>query len=79
MDFNIGPTRNPKCGSRRSWACDPINTTGDTLVRTRKCCSKRESSLVVYIADNSWMILSLLALPTQRQCTKNQVSYAMYV
>ena len=79
IDGNIGPTRTPKCNWWQSWAPESITFTSDTLVRVRERRNKKESSLVVGIANISQTVLSQLALKTQRQPTKNQVPDSTYV
>jgi hypothetical protein len=58
IDGNIGPPRTPNRDSRRSWACESVRSTSETLVRTRERRTKRESSLVVGVADISWTAIS---------------------
>ncbi len=45
----------------------------ETLVRARERRAKRESSLVVGVADISWTAISYLVLTARRQLAKSQV------
>ena len=53
IDGDIGPPRTPKCDSRQSWTHESVHSTSKTLVRAHERRVKRESSLVVGVANIS--------------------------
>ncbi len=53
-----------------SWAYEHIHSKGDLLVHAHNRCAKREPSLVIGIANVSWLVVSLLGLIKQKQLAR---------